>query len=232
MAQIKVSEKSNEITAIPELLEALFIENHIITIDAMGTQRAIADKIIEKQADYILSVKGNRKELLAQLQDEFRFAASKNFDETIDIGSGRIESRKCSVISDFQFIENTDNKWNNLRQIIKIESIREFKNSNKTSETSTRYYISSLEETAKNYQKYIRSHWGIENKLHWVLDVAFGEDTSRKRAGNAAQNYSLLLKIALNLLRNEKAEKQGVQGKRLKATWNEKYLLKILNLKV
>lgn len=130
MAQIKVSEKSNEITAIPELLEALFIENHIITIDAMGTQRAIADKIIEKQADYILSVKGNRKELLAQLQDEFRFAASKNFDETIDIGSGRIESRKCSVISDFQFIENTDNKWNNLRQIIKIESIREFKNSN------------------------------------------------------------------------------------------------------
>jgi predicted transposase YbfD/YdcC len=136
------------------------------------------------------------------------------------------------VISNFQFINNTDNKWNKLNQIIKIESIREFKNSNKAMEKATRYYISSLGDTAVNYQHHIRSHWGVENKLHWTLDVAFSEDASRKRMGNAAQNYSILLKIALNLLRNEKTEKQGIAGKRLKTGWNEPYLLKVLNIKV
>ena len=149
-----------------------------------------------------------------------------------DIGNGRIETRKCSVISDFQFIKNESNKWNNLKQIVKIESIREFKNSDKKTEKATRYYISSLEDKAVNYQEHIRSHWGVENKLHWTLDVAFSEDASRKRNKNAAQNYSILLKIVLNLLKNEKKEKQGIAGKRLKAGWNEPYLLKVLNIKV
>jgi predicted transposase YbfD/YdcC len=149
-----------------------------------------------------------------------------------DLGHGRIETRKCSVISSFQFIKNTDNKWNKLNQIIKIESIREFKNSNKSMEKATRYYISSLEDTAVNYQHNIRFHWGVENKLYWTLDVAFSEDAPRKRIGNTAQNYSILLKVALNLLRNEKTEKQGIAGKRLKAGWNEPYLLKVLNIKV
>lgn len=232
LAQEKVNEKSNEITAIPELLDALFIAGNIVTIDAMGTQTAIADKIIEKQADYILAVKGNQKELWEQVKDEFRFAQQVDYYQSTDIGHGRIETRTCSVISDFQFIENKDNKWNKLQQIIKIQSVREFKNSNKPKETATRYYISSLQDKAQNYQQHIRSHWSIENKLHWVLDVAFSEDASRKRAGNAAQNYSILLKIALNLLKNEKTEKQGIQGKRLKAAWNEEYLIKVLNLKV
>ena len=232
LGQIRVNEKSNEITAIPELLDTLLIQGNIITIDAMGTQTNIADKIIKNGADYILAVKGNQETLLEEIKDEFRFSKSIETETDIDLGHGRIETRKCSVISNFKFINNTDNKWNKLNQIIKIESIREFKNSDKATEKATRYYISSLEDTAVNYQSHIRSHWGVENKLHWTLDVAFSEDASRKRNGNAAQNYSILLKIALNLLRNEKTEKQGIAGKRLKAGWNESYLLKILNIKV
>ena len=232
LGQIRVNEKSNEITAIPELLDTLLIEGNIITIDAMGTQTNIADKIIKNGADYILAVKGNQETLLEEIKDEFRFSKSIETETDIDLGHGRIETRKCSVISNFKFINNTDDKWNKLNQIIKIESIRAFKNSDKATEKATRYYISSLEDTAVNYQSHIRSHWGVENKLHWTLDVAFSEDASRKRNGNAAQNYSILLKIALNLLRNEKTEKQGIAGKRLKAGWNESYLLKILNIKV
>lgn len=232
LGQVRVNDKSNEITAIPELLETLLIEGNIITIDAMGTQTNIANKIIENKADYILAVKENQKTLLNEIKDEFRFSKNIETDTNIDIGHGRIETRKCSVISKFQFIENKDNKWNGLKQIIKIESIREFKNSDKKQEKATRYYITSLESVAEKHQEYIRSHWGVENKLHWTLDVAFSEDASRKRNKNAAQNYSILLKIALNLLKNEKSEKQGVAGKRLKAGWNNDYLLKVLNLKV
>lgn len=232
LGQVRVNEKSNEITAIPKLLETLLIEGNIITIDAMGTQTNIANKIIENGADYILSVKENQKQLFEEIKDEFKFSKNIEMDTNIDIGHGRIETRKCSVISEFNFVENPDNKWNNLRQIIKIDSLREFKNSNKKDEKSTRYYISSLEDVAENYQANIRSHWGVENKLHWVLDVAFSEDASRKRKNNAAQNYSILLKIALNLLKNEKSEKQGILGKRLKAGWNEEYLLKVLSIKV
>jgi len=231
LGQVRVNEKSNEITAIPELIDKLFIEGNIITIDAMGTQTDIADKIIENKADYILAVKENQPQLLEGIKDEFRFSRDIETDTDVDFGHGRIETRTCSVISDFQFIED-DNKWNKLQQIIKIESVREFKNSDKQPEKATRYYIASLVDTAANYQKNIRSHWGVENKLHWTLDVAFSEDASRKRNNNAAQNYSILLKIALNLLRNEKTEKQGIAGKRLKAGWNEDYLLKVLNIKV
>jgi predicted transposase YbfD/YdcC len=232
LGQVRVNQKSNEITAIPELIEKLMIQGNIVTIDAMGTQSEITEKIIEKGADYILAVKGNQKQLLEEVVDEFSFSKDIEVDTDIDMGHGRIETRKCSVISNFSFIENQDNKWKNLKQIIKIESIREFKNSDKPDEKATRYYISSLEKNASQYQKHIRSHWGVENKLHWTLDVAFSEDASRKRNKNAAQNYSVLLKIALNLLKNEKTEKQGIAGKRLKAAWNESYLLKVLNVKV
>lgn len=232
LGQIRVNDKSNEITAIPELLDKLMIQGNIITIDAMGTQTDIAEKIIKNDADYILAVKENQKQLLEEIIDEFKFSKEIKVDTHIDIGHGRIETRKCSVISNFLFIENKDEKWKKLNQVIKIESIREFKNSDKLIEKATRYYISSLENSANQYQKNIRSHWGIENKLHWTLDVGFSEDSSRKRNKNAAQNYSVLLKIALNLLKNEKTEKQGIAGKRLKAGWNENYLLKVLSLKV
>ncbi len=148
-----------------------------------------------------------------------------------DLGHGRIETRKCSVIDTFEFIENTD-KWIELKSIVKIESIREFKNSDKPKETATRYYISSLKNNAESFQKMIRLHWGIENKLHWALDVAFSEDASRKRHGNAAQNFSVLSKIALNLLRKDKQTRQGLKGKRLKAAYDNNYLLQILDMKV
>lgn len=232
LGQVRVNEKSNEITAIPELLDKLMVQGNIITIDAMGTQTDIAEKIIENKADYILAVKENQKQLLEEIIDEFKFSKDIEVDTHIDIGHGRVETRKCSVVSNFLFVENKNNKWVNLNQVIKIESVREFKNSDKPTEKATRYYISSLENNANQYQKNIRSHWGIENKLHWTLDVAFSEDASRKRNKNAAQNYSVLLKIALNLLKNEKTEKQGIAGKRLKAAWNEKYLLKVLSVKV
>lgn len=215
--QVKVNDKSNEITAIPELLNLLLIEGNIITIDAMGTQTEIAKKIIEKEADYILAVKENQKQLSEEIKDEFRFCKSAQVSEHIDIEHGRIETRVCTVISDFQFINNENNNWKGLKQIIKIESKREFKNSDKKTEIATRYYISSLNETAENYQRHIRAHWGIENKLHWILDVGFSEDESRKRSGNATQNYSILLKMALNIFKNDTSTKQGIAGKRLKA---------------
>jgi len=232
LGQVRVNEKSNEITAIPQLIEKLMIEDCIVTIDAMGTQTDIAENIINNGADYILAVKNNQKQLSEEIKDEFKFSKVSDTNTNIDYGHGRIETRKCSVISDFLFIKNKGNKWKNLNQIIRIESLREFKNSDKADEKSIRYYISSLENNAEQYQQNIRSHWGVENKLHWTLDVGFSEDASRKRNKNAAQNYSILLKIALNLLKNEKTEKQGITGKRLKAGWNEDYLLKVLNIKV
>ena len=229
LGQVKTDEKSNEITAIPELLKVLYLENTIVTIDAMGCQEKIASAIIEKKADYILAVKENQKQLYQNIEDEFRFAKDIETHTDEDLGHGRIETRTCSIITAFNHIENKD-KWKQLKCVIKIESQRVFKNSNKPTEKATRYYISSLEANAENFQKAIRLHWGIENKLHWTLDVAFSEDASRKRTGNAAQNFAILSKIALNLLKNDKSVKIGVKSKRLKAAWSNQYLLKILKL--
>ena len=231
LGQIRTEDKSNEITAIPQLLDILDITEQTITIDAMGTQREIAEKIIDNAANYILAVKANQAQLLEEIEDEFKFAKKFEVNKTIDGDHGRIETRICSVVTDFQFIP-TINSWKNLTSIIRIESVREFKNRDKKTEKSTRYYISNLKNDASTFQTSIRSHWAVENKLHWTLDVAFSEDASRKRNQNAAQNYSVLLKIALNLLKNEKSEKQGVKGKRLKAGWDNKYLLKLLKIKV
>lgn len=231
LGQVKVNEKSNEITAIPELLDLLCVEDSIITIDAMGCQEKIAEKIIDNGAQYILAVKENQEGLYLDMINEFSRSSSIGMDTQLDFGHGRIETRTCSIITDLHRIDNTE-KWKELKTIIRIESVREFKNSDRPTEDSVRYYISSCRGDAAFFQKSIRSHWAIENKLHWVLDVAFGEDASRKRQGNAAQNYSVLLKIALNLLKNEKTERQGVKGKRLRAAWDEVYLTKVLNLKV
>ena len=229
LGQVKTNEKSNEITAIPKLLELLSIQDTVVTIDAMGCQTEIASTIIEKDANYILAVKNNQPQLLEHIEDEFRFG--KNIETTISegLGHGRIETRKCSVINSFGFIPS-DNNWRDLSAIIKIESTREFKNSEKSTETAIRYYISSLKAKPEDFQKAIRSHWAIENKLHWILDVAFSEDASRKRVGNATQNFSILLKIALNMLKKDTKAKVGVKSRRLKAAISNNYLLKILNL--
>ncbi len=189
LGQIKVEEKSNEITAIPKLLENLLIKGCIVTIDAMGCQNKIAKKIVSKQADYILSVKENQKELLEDIQDSFRVLKPSDTNEDIDYGHGRIETRKCYVLTDLSLVEKAT-KWKGLSSIVKIERERYFKATGKK-ETESSYYISTLKE-ASMINKAVRKHWGIENKVHWVLDVAFNEDHSRKRAGNAAQNFSTL----------------------------------------
>lgn len=226
LGQIKVDEKSNEITAIPTLIESLAIEGAVITIDAMGCQSAITELIISRKSNYILALKENQSSLLEQVKDEFTFSKSETTIEDVDYGHGRIETRKCSVITDFKHLENYE-KWKNLTSIIKIESVREFKNKEKI-EKATRYYISSLTHKPERFQDIIRNHWAIENKLHWSLDVAFGEDYDRKRSENAAQNFSLINKIALNMVKNEATCKLGIKSKRKIAGWNEEYLLKIL----
>lgn len=231
LGQVKVSEKSNEITAIPKLLELITVKGCTVTIDAMGCQEEIARKIIEQQADYILAVKENQKQLYQNIEDEFRFGKNIQTHSHQDLGHGRIETRTCSVITKFQFMED-NTKWQGLKSIVRIESIREFKNSDKATEKATRYYISSLLTQAVELQKAIRLHWTIENKLHWVLDVAFSEDTSRKRKDNAAQNFSVLSKMALNLLKKDTQTKQGIKGKRLKAAYDNNYLIQILGIKV
>lgn len=224
LGQIKVEEKSNEITAIPKLLDALLIEGCVITIDAMGCQKNIAKKIVGKKADYILSVKENQKDLYEDIQDSFRILPTIDFSEDIDYGHGRIETRKCSILTDLSLVENAA-KWNGLVAIVKMERERYFKATAKK-ESETSYYISTLKQAAPIAYG-IRKHWGIENNVHWILDVAFNEDISRKRDGNAAQNYSTLNRIALNLLKKDNA-KVGIKSRRKIAGWSNDYLMKII----
>jgi len=224
LGQIKVGEKSNEITAIPELLDALLLKDCVITIDAMGCQKSIAKKIIDKEADYILAVKENQKELYEDVLDSFRVLPTIDSYEELDFGHGRIETRKCSVLTDLSLVFGKD-KWKGLISIAKIERVREFKATGKT-QKETSHYISSLNQ-AKEIGLGVRKHWGIENKVHWVLDVAFNEDLSRKRVGNAAENYSTINRIALNLLKKDDT-KIGVKGKRKMAGWDNEYLRKVM----
>ena len=226
LGQVKVEEKSNEITAIPKLLNVLAIKGCIVTIDAMGCQRDIASKIIEREADYILAVKGNQGGLEENVRETVRFTHVSSEWVEEDFGHGRIESRRCSVYRDLSFIENAA-MWKGLKGVVKIESSRYIKSTGKE-ESETRLYITSSEACAEVIGKGIRSHWGIENKLHWQLDLSFREDQSRKRDGYSAQNFSLLNRIALNLVKNEQSRKRSVKGKRLDAGWNNDYLLKIL----
>jgi predicted transposase YbfD/YdcC len=226
LGQLKVNEKSNEITAIPQLLDVLFVENCIVTIDAMGCQTEIAKKIIDQNANYILGVKANQKTLQQGIEDSFRFLEPNDMNQSIDAGHGRVETRNCYVINNLEQLEDSK-KWSDLKTLIKIESER-YNKASQTTEKSTRFYISSLDASAQEFQQYIRLHWGIENKLHWSLDVSFHEDASRKRDGNSAQNYSVINKIALNLIKNDKTIKGSVMTKRLNAGWDQKYLSKIL----
>jgi predicted transposase YbfD/YdcC len=228
LGQVKVDDKSNEITAIPELLNLLVLKGCIVTIDAMGCQRDIASAIIAKEADYILALKGNQGNLLEQVEDSFRFLKPHAVSEEIDAGHGRVERRICSVINDLSMIEQIE-QWAKLQSLVRIDAERYIKSTGKT-EKETRFYISSLIADASLINQSTRAHWMVENALHWTLDVAFNEDNSRKREGHAAQNFSVLTRIALNLLRNETTTKCGIKGKRLKAGWDNTYLEKILKI--
>jgi predicted transposase YbfD/YdcC len=176
----------------------------------------------------VLAVKDNQGLLAEQVRDSFPLLTSDTVSEDIDCGHGRVEQRKCSVIADLSLIEKAA-EWASLQGLVRIESERYHKATGKI-EREIRYYITSLKPDAARLNSVIRQHWGIENKLHWVLDVGFGEDLDRKRAGHAAQNFSVLNRIALNLLKQETTFKRGIKGKRLKADWNHPYLLKLLGI--
>jgi len=224
LGQVKTEEKSNEITAIPQLLDMLDIKGNIISIDAMGTQTAIAEKIVEKEADYVLSVKGNQGKLLDDVISSFSIQHPEQIYTEHEEGHGRIETRTCSIISNLKHIESKE-KWANLCSIAKVESQRMIKSTGVV-EKDVRFYISTL-NCVRQIAKSIRSHWYIENKLHWILDVAMSEDCSAKRAGNVAQNYALINKICLNLIKKNE-RKMGVKRKRNVAGWDNEYLLELL----
>ena len=226
LGQVKTNEKSNEITAIPELLNMLDIEGCIITIDAMGTQKKIAETIIDKQADYILALKGNQGYLKEDVQNTFIRQQPDSTDETVEKGHGRIETRKCEVINKLDFLDEKE-QWASLKSLARVTAIREI-NGKESSEK--RLYISSVEADAKSFNLFIRQHWGVENSLHWTLDVTFREDAQRKRNGHAANNFALVEKIALNLLKTEGSKNMSIKNKRLVAAWDNQFLLKILQI--
>lgn len=228
LGQVKVDDKSNEITAIPELLELIAIKGCIITIDAMGCQRKIAKKIVKKEADYILMVKDNQAALKEQVEKVFRIQKPEFSDEEEDLGHGRIEKRTCEVITKLDFLDTKEN-WSRLRSIIKITSERTIKKTGAYS-SETRYYISSLLGNAKLINNSIRRHWAVENNLHWCLDVIMKEDGQRNYIGNAAENMNMIKKMTLGMLVNEKTTKSSKARKMKKALMNEEYrelLLKI-----
>jgi len=231
LGQVKVDNKSNEITAIPKLLKMLEIAGCIITIDAMGCQTEIAETIIKQGADYVLAVKGNQGNLYRDLKTIFANLSKTEHDhyETHESGHGRLEQRDCWAIcgtKSLKKIRNAD-QWAQLTSIAKVTSQRTI--GNKTT-NDTRYYVSTLPGDAKQILNATRSHWQIENGLHWILDVAFREDDSRIRKDHAPENLATIRHIALNLLKQEKTAKVGIKNKRLMAGWNENYLQKVLGV--
>ncbi|MEI8046939.1 MAG: ISAs1 family transposase [Bacteroidota bacterium] len=223
LGQCKADNKSNEITAIPELLEMLDIKGSIITIDAMGTQRNIAATIIDNQADYILALKGNQTYLKQDVESLCKRMKPDSESETVEKGHGRIETRNCKVYNQIQRFDDLEN-WKGLKSVVQITSQREI-SERKT--TEIRWYICSLLDDAEAFNKFIRLHWGIENKLHWTLDMTFRKDEQRKRDKNAAQNFTEVRKIALNLLKQENST-VSLRSKRLKTGWDNDFLLKML----
>lgn len=238
LGQVRTADKSNEITAIPELLSTLDIKGAIITIDAMGCQHEIAARIVASEAHYVLGVKENQPGLAEAVKLWFDAADAGTMDRPFwdhiqtEKDHGRIETRRCLVTNDVAWLEQQNQNWAGVQSLIMIESTREMigRNSTGIASVERRYYLSSLPAKAAHLANTIRAHWGIENSMHWVLDVAFREDDCRIRVGDGAQNFAILRRIALNLLKNEKSTKVGIATKRLKAGWSADYLAKVLGL--
>jgi len=229
LAQVKVDSKSNEITAIPDLLDLIAIQGCIVTIDAMGCQKAIAEKIIDKEADYLLMVKGNQPGLKEQIEKVFKIQPIEQKDIEDNLDHGRIEKRTCEVITKLDFLD-TKEDWKGLKSIVRITSERTFKKTGKYS-CEIRYYISSLPGgDAKLINNSIRSHWAIENNLHWNLDVILKEDGQRNYKANAAENMNMMKKIALGMLDNEKTLKKSKTRKMKKALVDDNYRELVLNV--
>jgi len=234
LGQRKVDGKSNEITAVPELLKQLDITDCIITIDAMGCQRKIANQIKEQTADYVLAVKDNQKKLHQAMKKTFEFAEKKNYEamvysehEIVEGDHGRIETRRYVALP-LMYLWQFKLKWKGLKSLVMVDSERVDKSTGEI-QKEKRYYISSLSAEAKKLGEAIRLHWGVENGLHWSLDVSFNEDQNRTRTGNAAENLSIVRRIALNLLKADKTVKAGIVTKRKKAGWDHRYLATLLH---
>jgi len=232
LGQRKVNDKSNEITAIPALLDVLDVSGCVVTTDAMGCQKAIVERVIANGADYVFAVKENQGRLLEAIQDLFDNEEEMKWVEcdytrTVEKGHGRIEIRQCWTSSAPEYLEYiaTLGDWKGLRSIAVVEAERRI---GSTRTVKRRYFISSLESNAKQLLQAVRTHWEIENKLHWVLDITFREDDSRVRKGNGPENFAVLRHIALNLLRQETSHKLSIRAKRKLAGWDNDYLLKVL----
>lgn len=233
LGQVRVDDKSNEITAIPKLLEMLDVKGRIITTDAMGCQREIAKKIVDKKGDYVFCLKGNHESLHDEVKFFFDECKSADYQEvehryfeTVEKEHGRIEIRRCWVVEDdaIKWLERED-QWPGMRSIAVVESERRIRG--KTT-VETRYFISSLKGSAEKVARAVREHWAIENSLHWVLDVTFNEDMSRIRKDNAPENLSILRKIALNAIKKEQTCKVSVRRRVKRAGWDNSYLELVL----
>ena len=229
LGQVATDAKSNEITAIPQLLDSIDVKGCIVSIDAMGCQKKIAQKITEKGADYLLAVKDNQEELHDQVRRQFELKLASTTSTIKEVNGGRVEIRTATLQRDLSRL-NQKEEWANLNSILKIDTERYIK-ATKEKTNETRYYISSCtKQDAATMNNKARGHWGIENKLHWHLDVTFGEDDSRKRVGNAAKNFNIILKTALVLLKRDEGNKISVNRKRLKAALNIEYREMIMKI--
>jgi predicted transposase YbfD/YdcC len=230
LGQVKVADKANEIVAIPKLLDMLAIEGAVVTIDAMGCQRAIAQKIVDKKADYILALKGNQGALRRDVELFVAEQNAKDFKdttisraETIDGDHGRIETRAVTVIHDIEWLQE-QHAWPGMKSVVMVESTREI--SGKT-ERETRFYITSLVLLANQLASLVRDHWAVENSLHWVLDMVFRDDECRLRTEHAPANFTTLKHMALNLIRRAKT-KDSIRLRRKVAAWDDEFLVSLV----
>ncbi len=234
LAQVKVADKANEITAIPEVLRGLAVAGCLVTLDAMGCQRAIAQQVRDQGGDYVLALKDNQPTLAADVQECFAQAQASGFADVqhdahtaVDKGHGRLEIRRRWVITDPDVLAwvQAEHEWPGLRAIGMVQTERRLAD---TTTVGTRYYLLSRPLSAQALGAAVRSHWGIENQVHWVLDVSFGEDLSRIRQGVAAENAAILRRIALNVIRHHPWKRYSIKARRLMAGWNDAYRLQLL----